>query len=443
MVSENYASYEPLSFTVTVDNLEFDETTGFVVQCDFAAFIHEWWHYFQDISTVTGQNGFYLWLRDMTRISKITCTKVGEKIIIPLQRDEYGEIMSKYRALYNIFCGEKKEERIENAKITKNPDIDKLPLDIDGEQRILPRCTLIINSKDFEFGLIVLQEINCYYAQKIAEGYVQDKPRVPADSLPEYPYKTGEMLFEYYGIKSDDKCKFLITYLCLDSIQAPAVFLNLMKRLAGQTLSFDNDIDNIVKWVDEEAAKVSWSNDDIYKEWAKDYSNWANDQGHEHFVAAIQWFIMKWLLTDRLRFDHGKAFFIKKFCMNIGNLNHLYSIFPVPVFKRNGELLGSSMKGACPVIDFQDEFDNALILWFHKRVFELLSIKSIDKLGDLAECKIYDKCPYRGKVDRDYDCKTAVWEVVQNEKQAKCPFAVALHSMGLWQNKLVVSVGEE
>lgn len=60
MKSNDYTSYEPLAFTVTVDNLEFDPTTGFVIQSDFAAFIHEWWHYIQDISTVTGQNGFYL-----------------------------------------------------------------------------------------------------------------------------------------------------------------------------------------------------------------------------------------------------------------------------------------------------------------------------------------------------------------------------------------------
>ena len=41
MKSNDYTSYEPLAFTVTVDNLEFDPTTGFVIQSDFAAFIHE------------------------------------------------------------------------------------------------------------------------------------------------------------------------------------------------------------------------------------------------------------------------------------------------------------------------------------------------------------------------------------------------------------------
>jgi hypothetical protein len=41
MENRDYTSYESLAFTVTVVNLEFEPTTGFVVQSDFAAFTHE------------------------------------------------------------------------------------------------------------------------------------------------------------------------------------------------------------------------------------------------------------------------------------------------------------------------------------------------------------------------------------------------------------------
>ncbi len=108
------------------------------------------------------------------------------------------------------------------------------------------------------------------------------------------------------------------------------------------------------------------------------------------------------------------------------------------MFKRDGYLLGSSMLGYKAPVDFQNEFDNALVLWAHKRIFEMLSIKDREKANELATCKLYDNCPYREKVGKDYDCKTAAWEVVQGETQAKCPYAIALHSMGLWQNKLVI-----
>jgi hypothetical protein len=209
----------------------------------------------------------------MSRISKITCSKVGKDIHVPLTPDEFCEPMSKYRNLYNIFCGVKLEEKIGFPIISDEPIIEQLPLDIDGNKRTLPKCKIAINNKEFQFRLIALQEINCFYAQRIAENYVDDKPKVPADSLPEFPYKVGKMLFDKYTIISDDKCKFLITFLCLDSIQAPAVFLEVIKELAGKTLSFDSDIDCLVEIVDIVASRLAWPNDDIYKEWSKDYVN--------------------------------------------------------------------------------------------------------------------------------------------------------------------------
>lgn len=438
MESNDYTSYEPLAFTVTVDNLEFDPTTGFVVQSDFAAFIHEWWHYVQDISTVTGQNGVYMWLRDMARISKITCAKLGEEIHIPLAKDEYGEPISKFRKLYMLFCGDKEEFRIEQAAITAEPVINVFSLGLDGETRTLPDCRLNINGKEYLFRLVALQELNCYYAQKIAETFVQDKPKIPADNLPEFPYKVGDILFDYYGIECDNRVKFLISYLCLDSIQAPAVFLKVVESLQGQKLSFDRDEQLIVKQVDKIAGTYSWSNDDIYREWMKDYNNWMFDKGRQYLAKSIEWFVAKIRQCDVFRYYEGKSFFVKVFSGNIKSLNQLYLCFPVPIFKQDGALLGSSMYGNNKAIDFGNEHEQALILRYHKRLFDLISVKEAEEVKDKAECDMFTHCPYRSKVNRDYDCKTAVWEVVQGETMAQCPYAIALHTMGLWQNRLIV-----
>lgn len=54
-MDENLASYEPSSFTVDLNNLELSLDNDFVVPEDFGTFVHEWWHYFQDISTITGR----------------------------------------------------------------------------------------------------------------------------------------------------------------------------------------------------------------------------------------------------------------------------------------------------------------------------------------------------------------------------------------------------
>ena len=104
-MEENLASYEASSFTVDASKLRFDEN-GKVVLADFPAFVHEWWHYVQDITTVTGQNGFYLWMRDIVRMINITCSGENKTIQVPLPRDQYGEEYNKYRRFYNDFCGD-------------------------------------------------------------------------------------------------------------------------------------------------------------------------------------------------------------------------------------------------------------------------------------------------------------------------------------------------
>lgn len=436
----NYTFYEPLQFTVTVDKLEFDPNTHFVVKSDFGALMHEWWHYFQDISTVTGQNGVYMWLRDMARISKITCQKEGAVIHVPLSRDEYGEPMSKFLKLYLLFCGKKEEVWISDAHVTSDPTINAFSLPLEGATRTLQDCKVYINGNEYQFRLIALQELNCFYAQKIAEGFVDEKPKVAAASLPEFPYKVGDLLFEHYHIDCDDRVKFLISSLCLDSIQAPAVFLKMLETMKGQSISFESDIDSIEAMFDQVSNECACPNDVIYKEWMKDYGKWAFDNGRQFLSKAIEWFVNKIHLCYSLRLSQGKSVFVKSFCESISSLNKLYLYFPIPIFKRKCELLGSSMKIDNNIIDFGNEHEQALILRYHKRFFDLLCVKEGRDLNDLAECDIYDNCPYRDKVGKDYECKRAVWEVVKGEKQAKCPYAIALHSMGLWQNKLVVDI---
>ena len=76
MKEENKASYEVSSFIINASKIEFDKNEAPIKE-DFPAFVHEWWHYIQDTSTITGQNGFYLWLRDIVQMSNITCKGEG------------------------------------------------------------------------------------------------------------------------------------------------------------------------------------------------------------------------------------------------------------------------------------------------------------------------------------------------------------------------------
>ena len=134
---------------------------------DFPAFVHEWWHYIQDISTITGQNGFYLWLRDIIRMTSITCSGEGKTIEIPMPTDKYEEVYNKYRRLYNIFCGLKEDVYIKNAAIVGEPTIEPNGIKIDGEERTFAKCEIPMNDDTHYFGLIALQELNAFYTQNL------------------------------------------------------------------------------------------------------------------------------------------------------------------------------------------------------------------------------------------------------------------------------------
>lgn len=437
-MKENLASYEPCSFTVDINNLELSQGVDFVVPEDFGAFVHEWWHYFQDITTITGQFGFYMLMRDLARISQMTCNGIGETISLPLDRDIYGDPISKDQKLYNIICGETKNERMSNFLMTSSPSIEVTDLRYNGHSKHIAKCTLEINHKKYPFGIIALQEINCYYIQKIAELYSPKQPRVCADSLPEFPYKVGELLFESYGIKADIESKLLITYLCLDSIQAPVVFLRLLEFLKGNKYEFNKDRDDLIKVYNKVNSDHSECNDNIYSEWAKDYVLWTKDATKKHLSDSLKWYLNKLIGISKIKENMGQGCFITDFCHSLRGFQMLYSFFPVPIFKKDGILYGSSMIGKKPPIDFQEEYDNALFFWYLKRVYKLLSIDNPSQANDLVECESYEKCSYKKEVGKEYDCKRCVWEVIRDEKKAKCPYELALHTMGLWQNKIEI-----
>ena len=90
-----------------------------------------------------------------------------------------------------------------------------------------------------------------------------------------------------------------------------------------------------------------------------------------------------------------------------------------------------------------NDFDHVLVVWFHRRIYDLLKSESKEDFEKNATSLIYNNgnCPYisKYKTDKSYDCKTAPWMVVKGETHAMCPYAVAAHSLGLWQNNLEIN----
>lgn len=441
MNTANYASYEASSFCVDASNLNFNEE-GLITICDFPAFVHEWWHYIQDITTISGQNGFYLWMRDIVRMTSVTCTGNGNTITLPMKRDQYDECYSKYRKLYNIFCGEKIERRIENPLITEEPQISPNGICFDGEEHTFAKCEVKVCNEVFYFGLLVLQELNAFYAQKIVESYVErGKFNVPADSLPEFPYKMGDILFDYYHINCDIKTKFIISYLALDTIQSPTVFLYLLKALSGKNLNYTNNRDEILSELHKVSSTYSHPNIDAIDEWSKDYSKWANDQGHVMMRESLQWYINTIIAVEKLKKKYGEDTFAIALSKGHEFLKKLYECFPAPLIKQGNEVKGQQIKSNEELnIAARHDFEQAIVIWSHRCIYDLLKSQKREEFVNNSICPLYNdgNCLYLNKYTsaKQYDCRTAPWMVVKGEKQALCPYAVAAHSMGLWQNDL-------
>lgn len=138
---------------------------------------------------------------------------------------------------------------------------------------------------------------------------------------------------------------------------------------------------------------------------------------------------------------YGVDTFESSISKDFGCLKHTYSCFSAPLIRRGDEVLGQCIVGNDRMSQkANDDFDHVLVVWFHRRIYDLLKSETKEEFEKNATCFIYNNgnCPYISnyKTDKTYDCKTAPWMVVKDEKQAMCPYAVATHSLGLWQNDL-------
>ncbi len=434
-----YSSYEPGGFAVDIERLKYDIEKCQVVKEDFPAFIHEWCHYLQDITTISAQNGFYLWLRDLVCLTKITCSTFGEKIEIPLKPEDYGGYVNKYQRLYRKYCERVKEERIECPKITKPYEIDVCTTkEFTEDERVYARCRCFINNKEFILSLVALQEINAYYAQKIAEELVPDVAfTVNADDMDTYPYLLGEILFDEYNVNCDMRMRFCITYMCLDTLQPPIIFLKTLEILKGQTLDYENsdDILRVAKIINDILPIHSHTNEEAYGEIFKDYDQWLKDGSHQCLVTALKWYVDKIKRAIDTQ-KAGRQIFPVMLCENMASLELLVRNYPVPLFKKDGIVTPDKCAN-------EEESLAALTFWMLKKVCALLACQKKEHLANYTTCPTYKHCPFKEAVDKEYLCKTAFWDVIQGEKKTKCPFGIVLHTMGLWQNELVVGDFDE
>jgi len=112
-------------------------------------------------------------MRDVVALTNVFSDGDGKTISIPLNRDEYGETINKFRKFYNLYCGDANVvldlDYANHKFIQRHLTINDINLD-GKKQKLAVNEIEISNRPERTFlGLVVLQEIHAYYAQQLVE----------------------------------------------------------------------------------------------------------------------------------------------------------------------------------------------------------------------------------------------------------------------------------
>ena len=299
-----------------------------------------------------------------------------------------------------------------------------------------------------EFRLITLQEIHACYAQQLAERhYLKRDPgivfNVPAASLPSYPYHFGDHLFDAFEITMPLDLKFIFVGLCLDTIQAPTVFLKALEIIKGKTFIADEEvIKEFTILIEQVRRTCSFSNEEAMANILPDLERWAQDYRRPDLTAGLEWYTMMIKFGFDFRTDNPAGFDML-FCQGINSLTKLYAAFPVPVFLDNDGLNGNGAANGDPVQDAVYEFAHlaASNFWMLRKLYDLLCSPDIETLSDRCRCPLYEHCTIRPVLGEDYICANAPWEIVKGRTEVPCAYGRAAVSLGLWQNGIGFNFG--
>jgi len=441
----NFASYKSGSFAIDISNLTVAER--FFEQKDIPAFFHEYCHYIQDLTNISSIFGFSLWMRDVAGMTKVFSKDEGKTISIPLDRDNLGETINKFRKFYSLYCGDPDaifELDFSVLKYNKR-NLTVQEINLDGRIHILAvnEIELYNYPSTLFFGLIVLQEIHAYYAQQMAEMKLPGiEFSVKSEQLPSYPYKFGDFLFKEFNIEIDIQSKFLLIDLCLDTIQATTVFLEVLHEFKGQKVScFGKEKTDFIKIIERVNQKYSYSTETALENILPDLKMWANGVGRKYLTEALAWYVNQIEMIYNLKKMTSSTFFSMSFCMDWENVALFFQCFPSPVYINNGVLMRTvSINSDNEDKEFIKNFEAATTIWSHRIIYDLLSSDDLKQVSERSHCPLFENCNMRSQIQDDYTCKSAPWEIIKNTKKLICQYGMAAHSFGLWQNSLDIKI---
>lgn len=444
---EIYASYSPSKFAMDVTNIPFAETDGIthIPPEAMPAFVHEYCHYLQDITTISAIFGFYLWMHDVVGLTTVFAQGEGEVKTIPLASGPLGLPNGEMRKFYRIYCGTGRLEfpvpPAESSAINRIEfSIEQIPLQ--SGVREIARNTLVFGSAlipDYHFGLMPLQEIQCFYAQRFRENSMTGVVfEVPTADMMAFPYHLGDILFHHHNIEADNIAKFFIATLTLDSIQAPTVFLRTLEALANRPLRWNKDEGLIRATVARIDRAHAHDKQAFFQEIVGDIRRWSQDNTRVYLSEALKWYLKTVEVANQLK-NGNSTFFFHTLLMPLKDVSMMAATFPPPILLRNGEFNRySDVNNSAEDQRYESAFQAAGTIWNHWMLYDLLTTKTSKEINDKCCCPMFDGCTYKAKIGHQYTCKTAPWEIIKESHEIICPYGMAAHSFGLWQNTLEI-----
>lgn len=332
----NKIKYYPDRFYICLDGFELNNLTSFITDLNIgqqqSIFIHEYYHYLNNIVTYAGVRQFNLNFVD--RFKLITIFGANENIeAFPIGNgnsksvndinywQNVSSLLTEDDIDYNLVIETEKSFRhkFDIISISKNEKPMSCIVDneiINGARKVveIEIDGLTITSFYLTYGAI--DEFLCSAIDEfLFENDLSDFSPQTLSNRPYYPYRVFEDILKLYKIERPTAFeKIILAYFALNSLNPPLKLVEILEQIrdGGYDEFQKNPEAYLLRHIDPMEA-----HEDIIK-YSESFSNQAYEQRRVHISQALNYFRDKFYSAKKLK-DHDFFYFIRPFLINENN----------------------------------------------------------------------------------------------------------------------------
>ncbi|MDP3114740.1 MAG: hypothetical protein Q8M98_08185 [Candidatus Cloacimonadaceae bacterium] len=440
------AQYRPLSFTMHLFEIAFDKDDRLSYQ-DYPVFLHEYIHFIQDFAYCSSVMGFLSFIDDV--LSFVKDTIITDRQVSIIKSDNY----DKHRNLFLYFDSPDNGRLIDQIKaiaplergfsckvvstgILNNKQIDVHDIGIINieEHYVDIQFSAFLGERRYFIGISDLQECQAYIAQRIAESILLDKGHPDVVKVPPLlPYFMVDYLFDFKQVKADDKCKFIILDIALDTLYPVSMLYALLEKYEDTGIDISVQYSEIVEFVFAIESSIGKTKHEFYLDILDKHKNLKANNLNSHLIMAID----AYLIVAKLLFDIRE----KKrdiLCDLVINQAKFYQF----------------IKRLCPIIvenpisemgvfdgDNNDKFFNEYFFiakGFFSTLRHFFSFISDTKNVIESSCPLIGACELLKENSGLLEvCTNTPWERNSDENSA-CIYSSVMKTLGLWEIEIFI-----